>query len=196
MKKTRSAAAVIALLLALALWRLAPRGGFRAPGATGPAGSTGPAAPGPAGVDGPYFSDRDRIADRVIAAVNRTQKSLHAAIYDLTQPDIAAALVEAHRRGVEIRIVADERQAREPHSKIPYLLSRSLAIRLSLGYRGNRSLMHNKFAVFDGKLVETGSFNWTTSAERYNFENAVFISDPAVAARYESEFEGIWAQAH
>ena len=68
-------------------------------------------------------------------------------------------------------------------------------MRLSQGYRGNRSIMHNKFAVFDGKMVETGSFNWTTSADRYNFENALFISDPAVAARYESEFERIWEQA-
>ncbi|PYU90320.1 MAG: phosphatidylserine/phosphatidylglycerophosphate/cardiolipin synthase, partial [Acidobacteria bacterium] len=40
-----------------------------------------------------------------------------------------------------------------------------------------------------------GSFNWTISADRYNFENALFLSEPAVAARYESEFERIWEQA-
>ncbi len=153
------------------------------------------AAPGTAPVEGPYFSDGDRVADRIIAAINRTQKFLHLAIYDLTQPEIAAALEAAHRRGVEVRIVADERQSHEPHSEIPYLRSRGLAVRLSRGYRGNRSIMHNKFAVFDGKLAETGSFNWTTSAESYNFENAVFISDPEVAARFEGEFERIWAQA-
>ena len=94
------------------------------------------AAPGAAPVEGPYFSDRDRVADRIIAATNRTQKSLHVAIYDLTHPEITAALEAAHRRGVEILIVADERQSREPHSEIPYLLSQGLAIRLSRGYKG------------------------------------------------------------
>ena len=153
------------------------------------------ATPGAARVEGPYFSDGDRIAERVIAAINHSQKSIHLSMYDLTQPDIAASLEAAHRRGVEIRIVADEHQSHEPHSEIPYLASRGIPVRLSRGYKGNRSIMHNKFAVFDGKMVETGSFNWTTSADRYNFENALFISDPAVAARYESEFERIWEQA-
>lgn len=55
--------------------------------------------------------------------------------------------------------------------------------------------MHNKFAVFDGRLVETGSYNWTTSATSYNFENAIFIRDLKVSARYEEEFQHIWAQA-
>jgi len=151
--------------------------------------------PGSAPVEGPYFSDGDRVADRIIAAINHSQKSLHVAIYDLTQPHIAAALAEAHRRGVEVLLVADGRQAREPHSEIPYLRSQGVPVRLSGGYRGNRSIMHNKFAIFDGKVAETGSFNWTTSAEGYNYENALFVTDPAIAARFEKEFAHIWAQA-
>ncbi len=153
------------------------------------------AAPGAAPIEGPYFSDGDRVADRVIVAINQTRKSLHVAIFDLTHAEIAAVIEAAHRRGVDVRIVADDRQAHEPHSEIPYLRSRGIPVRLSRGYRGNRSIMHNKFAVFDGRVAETGSFNWTTSAEGYNFENAIFISDPAVVARFESEFERIWAQA-
>lgn len=157
--------------------------------------STPVAAPGSVSVEGPYFSDGDRVAERLIAAINHTQKSLDVAVYDLTHPEITAALEAAHRRGVEVRIVADERQAEGPHSEVPYLAARGLAVRLSRGYKGNRSLMHNKFAVFDGRLAVTGSFNWTTSAESYNFENALFNSDPSVVARFEDEFERIWAQA-
>lgn len=153
------------------------------------------AAPGSAPVEGPYFSDGGRVADRIVAAINHTQKTLHVAIYDLTEANIAAALADAHRRGVEVLIVADERQSHEPHSEVSYLGSQGIDVRLSHGYRGNRSIMHNKFAVFDGKLVETGSFNWTTSADGYNFENALFIADPAVAARYDQEFRHIWEQA-
>jgi len=151
--------------------------------------------PGSAPVEGPYFSDGGRVAERIIAAINRTQKSLHVAIYDLTEPDITAALANARRRGVDILIVADEGQAHEKHSEVPYLRSLGISVRLSRGYKGNRSIMHDKFAVFDGRLAETGSFNWTTSAENFNYENALFIADPAVVARFESEFQRIWAQA-
>ena len=152
-------------------------------------------APGTAVVEGPYFSDGGRVAERIMAAINHTQKSLHVAIYDLTQPDITAALAGAHRRGAEVPIVADERQSLEAHSEIPYLRSQGIPVRLSRGYKGNRSIMHNKFAIFDGKLAETGSFNWTTSAESYNYENALFIVDPAVVAGYQEEFQRIWSQA-
>jgi phosphatidylserine/phosphatidylglycerophosphate/cardiolipin synthase-like enzyme len=152
-------------------------------------------APGSAPIEGPYFSDADRVADRIIAAINHTQKSLHIAIYDLTEPGITTALAAAHRRGVEVLIVADERQSHEPHSEISYLSSQGIPVRRSRGYKGNRSIMHNKFAIFDAKLAETGSFNWTTSADGYNYENALFLSDPAVVASFEDEFQRIWAQA-
>ncbi|PYU90321.1 MAG: hypothetical protein DMG25_17350, partial [Acidobacteria bacterium] len=47
------------------------------------------ATPGGARVEGPYFSDGDRIAERIIAAINHSQKSIHLSMYDLTQPEIA-----------------------------------------------------------------------------------------------------------
>ncbi|TAM80070.1 MAG: phospholipase D family protein [Acidobacteria bacterium] len=150
---------------------------------------------GGSSIEGPYFSDRDRIADRVIAAINLTRHKMDIAVYSITQPDIAAAIQAASRRGVQIRIVTDAWQASDRHSEIAFFKSAGIPVRLSLGFRGKRSLMHNKFAVFDGEVAETGSFNWTTSATSFNFENAVFIRDAKVAARYEEEFQHLWAQA-
>ena len=158
--------------------------------------STAPVAvSGASSIQGPYFSDRDRVGDRIIGAINRTRHTLDIAVYSLTQPEIAAAIQAAHRREVKVRIVTDEGQSYDRHSEIGYLRSVGIPIRLSGGFRGSRSLMHNKFAVFDDELVETGSYNWTTSATSYNFENAIFIRDPKVSARFEEEFQHIWAQA-
>jgi phosphatidylserine/phosphatidylglycerophosphate/cardiolipin synthase-like enzyme len=162
------------------------------PNVSDPAPAT--ASGGPS-VQGPYFSDRDRIADRIISAINLTRHTLDVAVYSITQPEITAAIRDAHTRGVKVRIVTDEGQSLDEHSEIGYLRSAGIPIRLSGGFRGRHSLMHNKFAVFDGNLVETGSYNWTTSASSYNFENAVFIRDPKVSAQYEEEFQHIWAQA-
>jgi len=149
---------------------------------------------GQAAIDGPYFSDRDQPGEQVIAAINRARATLDVAMFDLTHPDITAALDRARRRGVRIRLVADESQARDRRSEVPYLRSRGMAVRLSGGFHGARSTMHDKFAVFDGQTVATGSFNWTSSADRYNFENLIFISSPAVAGRYEAAFRRIWEQ--
>jgi len=151
--------------------------------------------PGKSSIEGPYFSDRDRVADRIVAAINHTQHTLDIAVYSITQPGIAAAIEAAHRRGVQVRIVTDAGQALDRHSEDSYLRAEGVPIRLSGGFRGARSLMHNKFAVFDGEVAETGSYNWTTSATGYNFENAVFIRDPEVSNRYEEEFQHLWAQA-
>ena len=52
--------------------------------------------------------------------------------------------------------------------------------------------MHNKFAIFDGKLLVTGSYNWTDSGERFNHENVVILDDPAVVQRYKDSFEHLY----
>lgn len=153
------------------------------------------AVSGNSAIEGPYFSDCDRVADRIVAAINHTRHSLDIAVYSITQPDIAAAIEAAHRRGVRVRIVTDAGQALDRHSEAGFLRSEGVPVRLSGGFRGARSLMHNKFAVFDGELAETGSYNWTTSATSYNFENALFIRDAEVSTRYEGEFQHLWAQA-
>lgn len=149
----------------------------------------------PGSLEGPYFSDSDRVAEHIVRAINGSRSEIDVAMYDLTEPEIAGALEAAGRRGVRVRLVADWQQAREPHSEVPDLRARGIAVRLSGGYRGSRSLMHDKFAVFDGALAVTGSFNWTTSAQDFNFENALFVRDPEVVARYRQEFERIWVQA-
>ncbi len=171
---------------------------FSGTGQRGPVGDP-PTVPvavsGASPIQGPYFSDRDRIADRIISAINHTRHTLDIAVYSFTQPDLTAAVRAACQRGVKVRIVTDEGQSRDRHSEIGYLRSVGVPIRVSEGFRGRRSIMHNKFAVFDGNQVETGSYNWTTSATSYNFENAIFICGPRVSSRYEEEFQHIWAQA-
>lgn len=184
---------IAALAAALAYWIYSPPASLK----TAVQRSDAPAAiSGSFRIEGPYFSDRNRIADRLIAAINHTRHTLDIAVYSITQPDIVAAIESAHRRGVRVRVVSDEGQSFDRHSEISYLRARGVPVRLSGGFRGRRSLMHNKFAVFDGERVETGSYNWTVSASNYNYENAIFILDREVSARYEREFQHLWAQAY
>ena len=55
--------------------------------------------------------------------------------------------------------------------------------------------MHNKFAIFDGGLLEIGSFNWSNNAEFHNFENVNFFAEPEPLAAFRSYFDFLYDQS-
>jgi phosphatidylserine/phosphatidylglycerophosphate/cardiolipin synthase-like enzyme len=94
---------------------------------------------------------------------------------------------------VRIRILTDREKIESDGPALRKLRSAGIAIR-SLGVV-EQSLMHNKFAVFDDRVVATGSYNWTQSAERANYENLVLLDDSEVVTRFQGEFNRLWRQA-
>lgn len=56
--------------------------------------------------------------------------------------------------------------------------------------------MHDKVMVVDGKMVLTGSYNWSSQAENENNEDLVVTTSDNVAGIYESEFQKIRSAAH
>jgi cardiolipin hydrolase len=44
--------------------------------------------------------------------------------------------------------------------------------------------MHHKFALFDGRFLLNGSFNWSRSATTDNEEDLLVIDHPALLADY------------
>lgn len=50
--------------------------------------------------------------------------------------------------------------------------------------------------VIDGKTVETGSFNYTSSADQKNAENVLVLHDvPDLAEAYHQEWMRLWTEA-
>ena len=140
-----------------------------------------------------YFSPNGGVGSHIVKAINDSKISIDLAIFDLTSQDIQSALEKAKNRGVKIRIIADSRQAKGRNSLIPVLANDQLNLKITHGE--GRGIMHNKFAIFDGKLMVTGSYNWTNNAERFNYENAIFITDPNVIRQYRRYFDNIWRTA-
>ncbi len=141
-----------------------------------------------------YFSPNGHIQSRIIDEIDRSKKSIDIAIFNFTSYGIQSALKKAIRRGVRIRIVTDEGESKDIHSVIGLLVESSIAVKQTKG-KGKHGLMHNKFAIFDHQLLLTGSYNWTESAEHYNYENALFLRDKTLIKVYEKEFDLLWAKA-
>jgi phosphatidylserine/phosphatidylglycerophosphate/cardiolipin synthase-like enzyme len=60
---------------------------------------------------------------------------------------------------------------------------------------GNEGMMHDKVMLIDKKIVITGSYNFTASAEDHNDENMVILHSDWIASRYVEEFQRIYDQA-
>lgn len=145
------------------------------------------------------FSRTDRIPVSLVGAIDRTEETLFLALYDLRLSEVADALLRAKARGVLISMVYDEGHAKPavpgagsgPSEEYLALLAAGVPIRLLRG-GGSFGIMHHKYAVFDGELLMTGSFNWTRPADEKNFENAVFKTDPALIAGFTKNWKWMW----
>lgn len=127
----------------------------------------------------------------VLRTIDGARTSLHMAAYTFTSRPVADALLKAQKRGVDVRVVVDRINAREPHSEMEFLLERGIAVRTDDQY----SIMHNKFIVVDGSTVEEGSFNYISAAANRNAENALVLHDVAIAGKYDREWQRLWAES-
>jgi phosphatidylserine/phosphatidylglycerophosphate/cardiolipin synthase-like enzyme len=129
-------------------------------------------------------------AERVIVSTLRQGRArVHAAIYGLTSPPIEAALADLARAGVRVVLKTDKSQSAGRRQAA--LLARLHEAGVTVEISDVPFLLHDKFAVVDGRWVITGSFNWTTSAERRNRENVLIFDCPSLAAHFEAEWESI-----
>lgn len=115
--------------------------------------------------------------------------SIDAAVYAINNDEIVKALKKASRRGVKIRILTDRFQASNRSSKVRELHDCGINIRVHSKYK----IEHNKFAVFDGKIASSGSYNWTNPATSKNSENCIFFNRNKEAVKeYLDRFEYLW----
>lgn len=77
-----------------------------------------------------FFSPEDRPAKKLIAAIDEAKNRIFAAIYTLTHKDIAAALVRAKARNVDVRIVLDKFSLESPWGKAITLQAAGIKILL------------------------------------------------------------------
>ncbi len=137
---------------------------------------------------GPYFCPEDRCSHIVINWISRANQSIEIAIYSFTLDSIGDALIEAHDRGVKVRVIMERDQVNR-YSEYSKLKAAGIEVKLD----GNDRLMHNKFVVIDEKIVLTGSYNFTKSADEYNDENLLVIVSQRIAEAYKSEFQEMWS---
>jgi len=139
-----------------------------------------------------YFSPEGGIQNQIIRRINQSRSTIDIAMYSFTDGALAQALADAHNRGVVIRIVRDVSQSHNRSDENSFLRIHGIEVRTISGK--GRGILHDKFAIFDNNLLETGSFNWTVNGEKYNHENVIFFTDSELLKAFRQEFEKLWKE--
>jgi phosphatidylserine/phosphatidylglycerophosphate/cardiolipin synthase-like enzyme len=132
------------------------------------------------------FTPGDEADRLIIEAIGRAKRQVLVQAYTFTHRRIASALIRAHRRGVDVEVIADAQQANlVPSSVIPSLAEAGVPVLLDAGH----DAAHNKVMVIDPGTpdveVITGSFNFTHAAQTMNAENVLLIrANTGLADRY------------
>jgi phosphatidylserine/phosphatidylglycerophosphate/cardiolipin synthase-like enzyme len=127
-----------------------------------------------------YFSPHGGATEAVVNALEHATNSILVQAYSFTSEPIAKALLEAHRRGVQVRVILDASQRTEKYSEADFLHHNEIATLID----AQHAIAHNKIIIVDDYLVLTGSFNFTKAAEERNAENLLVINDPSLAKQY------------
>jgi phosphatidylserine/phosphatidylglycerophosphate/cardiolipin synthase-like enzyme len=161
--------------------------------------STLPAAKVEPGAIQAYFSPKDQIAKRLIALIEKEQKSIYLAVYCFSHRGISEALIQAKRRGVQVEVIVDPFSVktrfplgRLARSDIPvFVWNPPMPSPHGEKPQKKQPLMHDKFCIFGGSGVWTGSFNFTYDADLKNRENVLFFEDAEIAKSYLDHFKAM-----
>jgi phosphatidylserine/phosphatidylglycerophosphate/cardiolipin synthase-like enzyme len=144
-----------------------------------------------------YFSRPDRPESKTLRggpdaqladALDTAAFSIDVAMYHLDLWSVRDALIYAHRRGVEVRLITDS--AYKDEMEIQALLEAGVSV-----IEDRRpSLMHHKFIVIDRVEVWTGSMNLTVNGAYRNDNNLFRIRSKEIAENYTREFEEMYVE--
>ncbi len=133
-----------------------------------------------------YSLDAKQNDQELIALINSAEDHIYFAIYTFTLSDVADALVNAKKRGVEVKGLMDSEQSRSSYSTpiIAKLRAAGIPLVTEKHATGN-GIMHIKLLVTE-KAYAFGSYNWTGSATTINDEILEIGTDPSTRQAHEN----------
>lgn len=128
-------------------------------------------------------------ANVIAQYISQTKDELDVCVHELDSEPITQAILQAHRRGVQVRVVVET--AYKEENGVCVLREAGIPV-VDDGRDG--ALMHNKFLVFDRKAVWTGSMNFTENCTSRNDNHGIYIADEKLAENYHTKFRWMFEE--
>lgn len=135
----------------------------------------------------------DNYAAEVLKLIENAEKSLYLQFSYIRQPSteifdrIIAAIAEKMEAGLDVKVIVGPSQKAE-HSD---LLIGTRKWKRSM-FRRQRTKVHNKGILIDGKIAVVGSNNWSSDGTQYNRDTSLVFFSPQIAAYYTAVFMFDW----
>ncbi len=136
-----------------------------------------------------YFSPQDKIiSNHLIKLIENSRNYIYVPIFYFTSKPMAQSLIEAHKRGVDIKVITDATNANNKYSVNTMLKSAGIKVKTE----NKAGKMHIKSMIIDDKYSIIGSMNFTKSGENTNDENVVILEDTKTASYLKLVFTYLW----
>ena len=136
-----------------------------------------------------YFSPKNNTIEKyVLPEIKIAKKYIYVPIFIITHKNMARELINAKKRGVDVKVIIDATSARNKYSQHTLLRENNIPVKTE-NFAGK---MHMKSVIIDDKTVFTGSMNFTKSGDVYNDENCLKIENAQIAQQMKNTFLFIW----
>lgn len=120
-----------------------------------------------------HFSPNGGATAYLVEAIGQAAQSVYIQAYSFTSLPITQALIAAKNRNVHVEVILDKSDKTGKGTMLPMMINNGLIVYID----DKHAIAHNKIIIIDKKIVFTGSFNFTNSAEYRNAENSIEITD-------------------
>jgi len=132
-----------------------------------------------------YFSPDGGALKAITRQIDQATREILVLSYIMTSKPVESALINARRRGVQVEVIFD----RDGQKERKYVTSKMFKARgIAVWLDDRHACSHNKVMIIDRGTVITGSFNFTSAAEKRNAENLLIIPSVDLAGLYADNF--------
>lgn len=136
------------------------------------------------------FSPGTDILESIADLLKQAKKTIDICVFTITDERLAKDILWCHERGISVRVITDDDKMHDHGSAISDFKNAGIPVKID----HSRYHMHHKFALIDGRIVFTGSFNWTYTASKHNQENLLITTNNDIVKQYSEQFELLWEQ--
>jgi phosphatidylserine/phosphatidylglycerophosphate/cardiolipin synthase-like enzyme len=105
------------------------------------------------------FTPQQQCLPMVLVEIRKAKQEILVQAYQITSKPIADALIEAHRRGVTVRVLADKSQETSSRSQIRCLAQAGIEVLIDAKPR----IAHHKILILDQQTLLGGSYNYMST---------------------------------
>lgn len=129
------------------------------------------------------------ISKQIEELIINSKESICISVAWFTNKEILGLLTDKAKNGLSIQIIVSDDVINKRLKPTDFIDSNGQFFILK---SNSGRFLHNKFAIFDNKILLSGSYNWTYSAEYRNHESIIICDDPMLIKQFKIRFEKLF----